>query len=216
MEVQNRSRWLRSIALVLLGVVVVAQAGCIFGDHNAREGLFEGQGSLSEDEIEEIEEDIQKLGNASDMERDPDAEAEFWDAVQRLTAHGAVVEPYLLEALAADEDWAVRYGAIHVIDSVGTKDAVEPLIRSLDDEHYLVSFKAVHTLRVFTDHREIPESAEDAVDGGLPPVGEVDPDDLDVEAGLKPWIRWHLQHATALRDAWLKWWGEHGHHVAVD
>lgn len=209
----TRAPWRRLSALAVLCLLCSA---CILDPVHEREGLYEDTGALTEDEIEQVEEDIQALDNAARMDRDPDAEADFWNAVQSLTNHGAVAEPYLLEALAGDPKWAVRYGTIHVLDSVGTRDCVEPLIRVLDDEHYLVSFKAVHTLRVLTDHRIIPESADNASPNGLPPVPAADPDDYQADAAIQPWIRWHLKHGMQLRDQWLEWWSANGSKVGIE
>lgn len=196
-------------------LLVFAVATIVLACNPSREskGLFEDQGPLSEQEREEVAELIEQLATAKDL-TDPDDEAAYRDAVQDLTLRGSGIEFLLIEALTEHEDWGVRYGVIHVLDSVGTRSCVEPLIATLADPSYLVGYKAMQTLRVFTEHREIPEEGTAA--NGLSAVPPADPEDLDSESRFKPWIRWHRDHAADLRDAWLRWWKAEGAGVVIE
>jgi hypothetical protein len=195
-------------ALALM--LALAVAGC---ERKKKDGLFEESGPLSEKEKVEVLERVADLANGADME-DPDAEATFHEAIQDLTLRGSSIEYLLIEHLAEDEDWAVRYGIIHVLDSVGTRSSIEPLIAALADPHHLVSYKALHSLRVMADHREIPEEGLGA--NGLPAVPPPAADDLDVDAAFKPWIIWHRDHASDLRDAWRVWWKTEGGSITIE
>ncbi|MDA3962988.1 MAG: HEAT repeat domain-containing protein [Planctomycetota bacterium] len=200
-------------ALLSIALVMCVLAGCTSVFDRESDGLFEEGGPLSEEEQAEVKEQIANLSAAASPE-DPDAEAVFNDAVQNLTLRGSSIEPLLIEALAGSEDWAIRYGVINVLDGVGTRSSVEPLIAVLDDNHYLVALKAMYLLRVICDHQEIPNEGVSA--NGLPAVPPANPDDLDVDAWMKSWIRWHDKHGTALRETWAEWWRVHSGRVIIE
>lgn len=197
------------IRIPFLACALLLVLGCDNLMDRDDKGLYTDGGPVGEEEQAEVEARIADLAAAADLD-DPDAEARYNDAVHELTLRGSSIEPLLVEALAGSQDWAIRYGVIHVLDGVGTRSCIEPLIAVLDDPHYLVAYKAVHTLRVLCEHREIPADAGTADPDGLPPVPPPDRDDLDIDAALKPWITWHDRHGPALRDAWSEWWAVAG------
>ncbi|MFW5751363.1 MAG: hypothetical protein ACOCZK_06910, partial [Planctomycetota bacterium] len=59
---------------------------------------------------------------------DPEAAATYDEAKSKLTAEGVAAEPELIEAIYEADDWAVRYGCIEVLDSVGTRNCVDALV----------------------------------------------------------------------------------------
>lgn len=182
-----------------------------------------------EDE-ENIRSEIQELRHGKRFE-DPASSAIFDQAVIKLTGRGTVVERYLIEALRGDEDWGVRYGVIHVIDSVGTKQSMLPLIEALSDDHPLVAQKAMYTLRVFADHQvvpptplaaddEMPEPAtyvlEDGSDITLPAIPPVSSEDYDSDADYRQWVTWWNDHQDALRNAWDTWYKQNSTDVKLE
>ncbi|MFW5829842.1 MAG: HEAT repeat domain-containing protein [Planctomycetota bacterium] len=200
------------IAPLLLGLLLVACG------EREQKGLYQVDDSDTSLDEERILELIEQLAQARDSQ-DAAASKAFDEAVHELTLMGSTIEPYLIEALIGEEDWSVRYGTIHVLDSVGSKNAVKPLIRSLDDEHPLVAQKAMYSLRVFTDHRIVPEqagSSEDPLRDRVPPIPDRAPDDLRRDADYQIWVEWHRQHGDALRTAWEDWWEENSTLVRVE
>lgn len=200
------------ILFVALALALLVLTGCD-PKRNDANGLFEEGGPLSKEEKAAVAKAIEDLALAKDLD-DPDDEASYNDAVLDLTLRGSAIEYLLIEELSENQDWGVRYGVINVLDSVGTRASVEPLIAALADPHYLVAYKANHTLRVMCKHQEIPDEGEGA--NGLPAVPPFDPEDLDPGAQFKPWIRWHAEHAEDLRDAWRTWWKTEGNGVVID
>jgi len=148
--------------------------------------------------------------------QDAEASKQFDAAIHELTLQGVSVETYLIEALVGHNDWAVRYGVIHVLDSIGTKACVPALITALSDEHALVSQKAMFTLRVLCQHREVPEVGAAIAEGALPPVPPRQTDDLRGDADLLIWEEWHELYRQQLRDAWQSWWDANRHKVTIE
>lgn len=181
--------------------------------------VFDPEAEVRREERAEAAEEIDRLAAYERAHRDPDAEAAYHDAVRALTARGARIEDQLLEALIDDRRWGVRYGVINVLDSVGTHAAVPHLIDTLLDPHPEVAYKALFTLRVLTDHREIPE--EGVGESGLPAVPRPSPEAIaerelaQDEAQFDEWTRWHARHGIRLHELWVAWWGANEDAVTV-
>ncbi|MHC5068336.1 MAG: HEAT repeat domain-containing protein [Planctomycetota bacterium] len=201
---------MRTLLVILSFCTLVLMSGCQqsrSSDDIGDDGLFTGSGPITDEEREEVRAEIADLALVAQADVDPDAEVRYNQAVQALTLRGGRVENMVIEELAGSDDWALRYGAINVLDGIGSQACVPAVIAALADEHYMVAFKALHTLRVLCDHREIPEAADaPAGANGLPGIPAPDPSDLDREAALKPWLRWHARYGDALRAAWEAWW----------
>jgi hypothetical protein len=218
----------RALVVAALVLVLFATSGCLGPDRGADPSPFNSD-SYVEDE-KTILAEVQELRHGKRIE-DPSSSAIFDAAVIKLTARGTMVERYLIEALRGDEDWGVRYGVIQVIDSVGTKKSMEPLIEALEDDHPLVAQKAMYTLRVFTDHRlvpatpreadaEMPEPAtvvlEDGTEVTLPPIPRIAPEDYDPDAEYRLWVTWWNQHKQDLRVAWATWYQQNSSDVVLE
>lgn len=196
------------LILVLLLVACGGQDGrSNTADNEDIKGLYDIDDEGENLKEEEVLAAIQRL----DAGRNPDDAEQskvFDEAVIELTMMGSAVEAYLIEALVGNDDWAVRYGVIHVIDAVGGKESVDALIGALADEHPLVALKAMYSLRGLTGHRVVPVAGEPPLED-LPAVPERAPDDLRPDAELEIWSEWHYQHAQQLHQHWQRWWEAH-------
>jgi len=145
---------------------------------------------------------LSKGKDTSDIE----ASAIYSETVQKLTGRGSKIEPLLIEALAGDQDWAVRMGAVEVLQSVGTKSCIDALIVATKDPAPLVALNADKLLSGMTDHRVIPKAGAAPSPEGLPPVPQREADNLALDAEEKLWAVWHQENSKLLYSTWLAWW----------
>jgi len=203
---------------VLRSVVVCVL--CILGACNDNldrdKGLF-GQDEQTDGERDEedaaIDADIEALADWKQID-DPDAAVAYDDARRRLEMRGTAVQPQLIAALATSDDWGIRYGAIEVLDSIGTRDCIDVLIDTLDDQRPAVAYKAMMSLRVICDHREIP--TEGVAENGLSAVPEPPADSLERHVRHRLWKAWHQEHAVALERAWKRWWEANRRELVIE
>jgi len=153
----------------------------------------------------EVDAEIKELAKGKDPD-DAKASAAYDLARLRLERRGSTIEMSLIDALRTGDDWGVRLGCIEVLQSVGTRQCIEHLIAALQDDQPLVSFQAEMTLRVLTDHRELPEAGKPTGPNGLPPLPVRAATDLGMDAETRIWTTWHAAHHQALYDAWTAWW----------
>ncbi len=195
-------RGMRAILLCLALLLVGFVTGC--GDD--RGAVFETESDEKRDlKLKEIRKEIDTLGDGrdpNDVEKDVRADR----AKNLLIARGTRIEPQLIEALGAHEDWAVRVGVIEVLEALGTRSSIEALITATGDEHPLVALKADKLLEVMCQHREIPTAAEGVGANDLPPFVGPAADDLALDARERAWATWHGANRESLRKAWSAWW----------
>jgi len=198
-----------------LRVAGLTLAACLVGGCTApegeREALFDPDAAERLELRKDAEKASKRLASYKKADDDPAAEAQFYEAKDELTKMGAAIEPQLIEALNGDEDWAVRFGVINVLDSVGTKESIDSLIDALDDVHPQVAQKAMYTLRGLCDHQEVPEQG---IRNGLPAIPRGEADDLD--ADYRAFIEWHRENGNLLHERWSTWWRENHGEIQLD
>jgi hypothetical protein len=197
---------------ILMTCLVLGCAACTSGRDG--KGLYDVEDEQISIDEQAVADAIAQLAQGRDPE-DAEASMAFDEAVQKLTLMGSTIEPYLIEALVGNDDWAVRNGVIHVLDSIGSKNCVTALIGALADEHPLVVQKAMFTLRVFCQHQEVPETGPVNLKG-LAPIPARAADDLREDADYQIWLAWQRQYGAALHAAWQAWWDENLHLVRVE
>ena len=161
--------------------------------------------TFKDDERKVVQAEIALLANGKDPS-DIEASATYSETVQKLTARGSKIEPMLIEALAGDQDWAVRMGTVEVLQSVGTKSCIDVLIVATKDPAPLVALNADKLLSAMTDHRVIPKAGAAVSPEGLPSVPLREADNLALDADEKIWAIWHQQNSKLLYSTWLEWW----------
>ena len=161
---------------------------------------------------DEVKEQIALLSNGQHTQ-DPDAEARYTLACEKLIKMGAGVEPHIIFELKNSKDWAVRLGCIEVADAVGTIRCVEPFIELLNDPHPLVAQKAMYSLRVFCGHRIVPDA--DSPGAPVPPIPRRGPNE-PIEKDYQLWSKWHEKNHKVLHRSWTEWWKAHKAEVKVE
>ena len=182
-------------------VLMLALSGC--GDE--RDVIFStAPANTVVDDRDAMLVDIANLANGKDL-KNPDHDHAYNKALDALIARGARIEPSLIEALAGNDDWGVRYGAVNVLKAIGTRRCVEPLMGALEDPQPLVALSANNLLCALTKHVVIPAAGEPPRDG-LVAVPLRPENDLALDAEEKLWSAWHGQYRVALHTAWRTWW----------
>lgn len=159
-----------------------------------------------------VKEDIAALSNGSRRD-DPDAEHLYNKARDNLIKYGSTIEPHILFELEHGKDWAVRYGCIEVLDGVGTRKCIEPLIACLEDEHPLVAQKAMYSLRVFCGHKIVPKT--DSPSAPVPPIPQRKPDE-SMQQDYSNWVSWYKEYGKALHQAWMNWYQANKADITVE
>jgi hypothetical protein len=192
---------LHSVILVIIALMLLAACG------EKSSALFraEPKGRFSDDERKEVRAEIATLAQGKDHS-DIEASAAYSQGVEKLTSRGSKVEPELIEALAGNQDWAIRLGVIEVLESVGTKACIEALIEAIRDPAPLVALRANTLLETMTDHHVIPAAGSPPSPEGLPPVPRRKPEELALDAEEKLWSAWHREYGKLLHATWLDWW----------
>jgi hypothetical protein len=190
-------------ALLLAPLLLLVLAGC----DPASRALFNPEPSpaFRDDERKAVDAEIRHLAKGKDP-ADIDASATYSETVQKLTGRGSKIEPALIEALAGNQDWAVRMGVIEVLESVGTKACIDAVIAATADPAPLVALHANTLLEAMTGHRVIPAAGSPPSAEGLPPVPKRDPGDLALDAEEKLWAAWQQQNGKLLNATWAAWW----------
>jgi hypothetical protein len=192
------------MARMLVLAMTLVLAGC--GGDNGRDSVFDPHqpAQFKDDERKEIAGEIDDLASGKDPD-DIEGSARYADAMAKLTSRGARIEPQLIEALGSHRDWAVRMGVVEILQSVGTRQCVEAVIKAIDDTHPLVALYANKLLEAMTSHRIIPTDTGAAAP--VPPVPRpATGDPLDAEEKL--WATWHAANGKRLREEWAQWWKE--------
>jgi HEAT repeat protein len=148
--------------------------------------------------------DIASLANAKDL-KNPDHDHAYNKALDALIVRSSRIEPSLIEALAGNDDWGVRYGVVNVLKAIGTRRCIEPLMGVLEDPQPLVALSANNLLCALTKHVVIPAAGEPPRDGLVAVPLRLE-NDLALDAEEKLWSAWHGQYRAALRTAWRTWW----------
>ena len=159
-----------------------------------------------------VKEQIAILSEGSKAD-DADAEFRYNEARDGLIKMGTGVEPFILFEMKNGRDWSVRLGCIEVLDGIGTKKCVEPLIECLLDEHPLVAQKAMYSLRVFCGHRIVPDT--DMPGAPVPPIPQR-AENESFEKDYTIWVAWHEQNRKAFYRAWVEWWKANKGEVTVE
>lgn len=214
-----------SPALLLLASLAVLATGC----REQRDEAFSSPSSKTNDpQSEAFKKDLAELtkvrmaevlkqaNGGLETDKSADISAEYQSALQRLIKRGSAIESPLIETLLSHDDWGVRLGVVEVMQAVGTKRSVGPLIQVLDDLQPLVALQAEHALQDMTKHREIPEAGQAIKANGLPPVPLRDPKEPDLDSEQRIWAAWHAQYKIALRKSWSDWWEKNKSSVKVD
>lgn len=169
------------------------------------------------DHMKQVDEDEVKAHIAELAMRkngdDPDSEFRYNEACRALIALGSAVEPHIIFELKNSDDWGIKLGAIEVAVAVGSKKSVEPLIDCLSDANPLVAQAAMYAIRVFCEHRIVPDV--DSPGAPVPPIPrrkEQDPMEKDYEL----WVEWHKDNHKRLHRAWSEWWNAHKAEVKVE
>ena len=182
-------------------VVVFALSGC--GDD--RKAAFDTSGEKHQDaDRAAMLASIKNLAAGKDLSK-ADNVVTYHKAIDDLIARGSTIEIAINEALASDDDWGVRVGAVEVLKAIGTRVCVETLLGALEDPQPLVALNANYLLRELTKHAVIPTAGSSAVNG-LPPVPVRAADDLALDADENLWAAWHEQHKITLHKVWREWW----------
>jgi hypothetical protein len=201
------------LVLLALGGLALTATGC---GKDREEAPFSAAADKDEDpDMQKLKRDVADLTKCKDPD-DLTADARYEEVKERLIQRGSAIEPQLIEALLGSEDWGIRLGTVEVLQAIGTKRSVAPLIQVLDDRQPLVALKADYTLREMTKHREIPPAGEPTGANGLPPVPTRDSKDLALDAEQKLWADWHAQHKDKLKEAWSAWWEKNKDSVKVE
>lgn len=204
--VADRSRYLAGCFAVIASLVwALLLTGCSAPTNSNRP-------VDPEDEANEIKALIEELSHYRSVD-DLDSEETYRNAVFELTMRGSAAEPLLVDALATSDDWGIRYGALEVLDSVGTNRSVETLIGRLNDAEPQVALKALFTVRAITAHSEVP--LEGIAPSGLPAIPQRAPDDYEPDTEIRNWTAWHAQHGALLQATWQSWWASPENREAV-
>jgi hypothetical protein len=203
------------LAAALLGLwLCLAMAGC---GEDGRKPIFSTTPDHRDDaQSQAIQAEIAQLANGKKAASDADASKAYDEAKTKLIARGSAIESQLFEALAGNPDWGIRLGCVEVLQSVGTRHAVEPLIAALDDPDAVIALYAQNLLIELCKHREIPAAGQPTGANGLPAVPKREPTDLALDTDEKLWTAWHRQHHAELRQAWQKWWAANKDKVKID
>jgi outer membrane murein-binding lipoprotein Lpp len=193
----------------LVVVAIVFACAVLSGCNEDQPFRIIDQATFEEDEIKD---EIAKLAAIKEAGTDPEADADYEEAKAVLIQRGAGIQSILFEELAANEDWGVRLGIVHVLDSVGTKRMVEPLIERLTDPHHRVAFKAMYSLRGVTGHQVVPEFGE--VDG-IPAIPQP-AQGFDPKAQMQLFSEWHAMNGNRLQDKWSAWWAINANRVDIE
>ena len=156
---------------------------------------------------------IKKLAAGKDLSN-ADNVVIYHKAIDDLIARGSTIETAISEALASDDDWGVRVGAVEVLKGIGTRACIETLLGALEDPQPLVGLNANYLLRELTKHSVIPTAGSPAANG-LPPIPVRAADDLALDADEKLWAAWHEQHKITLHKVWREWWTANKSAVAI-
>ncbi len=200
------------MARVLVLALAVLMAGC--GD-GSRGKVFDPHqpAQFKDDERKQIDKEIAALASGKDPD-DIEGSARYAEAVEALTRRGAKVEPQLIEALGSQRDWSVRMGVVEVLQSVGTRQCVDAVIKVIEDSNPLVALYANKLLEEMTGHRVIPSEAGDAA-SPVPNVPRPAAGDA-LEADEKLWATWHAAHGKRLREEWALWWKDNRGTVKIN
>ena len=195
----------------MMALVAACALGC-GGCQRSDDTFWDPDAAERKAERAEVAKEIAQLKAGARLD-DVSAEVTFFQTIDKLISRGPIIEDQLIEALGGSENWGVRYGVIFVIDGIGSKAVVGPLIERLRDPEPFVAFKALSTLRVLCGHQIIPE--EGVVDG-IPAIPEVELTGTDPDEREKPWRDWYAQNGEALYKAWKTWWTENRQGFELD
>ena len=198
------------------GMIVTACAMLMMmtGCSDDREVLFDTTGSEKIDaERALVLDNIAKLAAGKNL-ADPDNVVTYHGAVDALIARGAAIETQLCEAVAGNDDWGVRLGAVEVLKAVGTRNCVETLLGALEDPQPLVALNADYLLRELTKYSVIPQENEPPKNN-VPAVPKRDPNDLALDADERIWSEWHAENKVALHTAWEAWWRDNKDTITI-
>lgn len=180
----------------LLGIIGVAcgLSGCLLGEtrYEEEEAIYgrdhEDRGSVINELIVKLEagKDLSQVGN----------EGTFYETVNELSLQGGEAEPYIIDALRTDPDWGIRLGCLHVLDGIGTKDALPAIVDAIDDPEPEVCLKATYTARGISGHKILETDAAP----NIPPLPET-----MGEQGMVDLQEWHLRYSKSLRTYWQQW-----------
>jgi hypothetical protein len=187
------------IAMVL---VLPFAGGCLFQGDRTGKGLSPTENTTSATDEADIKADIAELSKGRNPKVAEDSVA-YDEARQRLQDRGSIVERHLWEAMKTSPDWGVRMGCVEVLQSVGTRASVDPLIAILDDPEWLVAFHANVCLEQMFKRKEIPAAGAAAGSNGLPPLPAIT---YDAELDERGRAEWHAANRQKLRQAWTDWW----------
>jgi HEAT repeat protein len=202
----------RNASLLVCGFVVAlfVLSGC--GEE--RTAAFDTSGDKHQDDERVVMlATIKKLAAGKDLSK-ADNVVVYHKAIDDLIARGSTIETAICEALASDEDWGVRVGAVEVLKGIGTRASIETLLGALEDPQPLVGLNANYLLRELTKHSVIPTAGSPAANG-LPPVPVRAVDDLALDAEEKLWASWYDQHKVTLHKVWREWWTANKAAVAI-
>ncbi len=205
-----------SIRRLLTGSAIVLFALSCAGCGDGRSKVFDVETDpVSNEQRKEVAKEIAQLAKGKDPSK-LDDDVIYDHAVSKLTARGAAIEPQLIEALGGSDDWAVRFGVIEVLNSVGTRACVDSLILALDDPKPLVALRAQKLLQIMCKHQEIPDPGQPTGANKLPPVPQRDASALANDTEEKLWAEWHKAHGADLHAAWRTWWQANQKSVVIE
>jgi HEAT repeat protein len=184
--------------LLLAALLALVCTGCTGGRR------YDNELARPDQRVEQIAAEVAALAHGKDVD-DPESSVAYDQAVQALIGRGSAVEPQLIEGLRGDPDWGVRLGCIEVMQAVGGRSSIEPLLESLLDPVPLVAHRAHATLRSLLAYDPIPATGQPSHDG-LDPLPERPAGDLAMDAELRIWTAWLATHGPALKAAWTAWW----------
>ncbi len=198
----------------LSACAIVVALFVLSGCGEERTAAFDTSGDKHQDDARAVMlASIKKLAAGKDLSN-ADNVVIYHKAIDDLIARGSTIETAISEALASDDDWGVRVGAVEVLKGIGTRACIETLLGALEDPQPLVGLNANYLLRELTKHSVIPTAGSPAANG-LPPIPVRAADDLALDADEKLWAAWHEQHKITLHKVWREWWTANKSAVAI-
>ena len=200
---------------LVLCLVVVWLGACTASIRKADKDMFDAKG-MSGPQVELDEQEVSGYIDQLDHYQqinDPKSEVLYDEAIVWLTKQGSYIEPYLIERIASTDNWAVKFGALNVLDSVGTKRSIESFIACLLDNNPEVSLKALYNLRAFSGRRFIPKNGKS--EHGMPPVPPRDVNNFEPGADLQIWQTWTREYGAILHRTWEAWWNTNKERLLV-
>lgn len=205
---------MRLAGMIIIGTLVVGAQSCsVWRWMEGKPSRQPINATVEEMNLDEkaILAEVDQLKNATLIGEDDEAEGLYDEAVHALTQRGSHIEGILIEQLNTSDNAGVRYGILNVLDAIGTRRSVEPIIETIMDPDALVAQKALFSIEAITGHQMVPETG---VKDGIPAI-PLNENGGEAEA-LQTFTTWHGQNGQNLYDNWTSWWGRNKDTVKIE